>query len=165
MKSSLESELVWFFDDARGALGLSGLNPEPTSKSVGLAPEGISENARFASAKYRKIDSAYKLLSSQHRNVLWFAYQPMTPAYAQLVGVFGKFGAVALVIKPLSHWQDWFCVSTKKPIKSTKPVSDLKTQIDQMHQSAIKAYKQARKKIDAEADELRRLRAIQWVTQ
>jgi hypothetical protein len=100
-----EADLVWRFQHAAGDCGARGQSYEPTSVSVGLAPEGPSDRVLAAAGRARRIDEALAspLTGSSARRVLAAAYSLPLPVVARLdAELLGELAPVVVLRHGLS---------------------------------------------------------------
>ena len=92
-------ELTWRYQHAAGECGARAQSYEPTSVSVGLAPEGHSDRTLAACARVRRIEAALDLLRADDVRILAAAYALPDPGVARLdAELLGELAAVVVVL-------------------------------------------------------------------
>lgn len=88
--------LDWYFVEAPYLLGAPAMSMEPTSRSVGQAPQGLPEYVVENATSYRAIGEAVERLAHEHQSALRRYYTPLSPALRRIYHDLGDLAGVLL---------------------------------------------------------------------
>jgi len=136
-------------------LGAPAMSLEPTSRSVGQAPEGLSERLVDAATAYRTTDEIVERLDREHQQVLRAFYVALPPSLRRVYGDLGDLAGPMMLLTQSAADLASMVVKARRDRDTNEKLRGLKETARKAVEVAHRAYLDERRLREAVAEKLR----------
>lgn len=153
-------QLDFYFVEGPATLSAPSLSLEPTSRSVGQAPQGLPEHLVDAAEQYRRTAEVVERLDREHQRILRAYYAPMLPALRRIYADLGDLAGPMLIMCESAADLASLIVQARAGRRTDRApaaerLAEAKQEARQAVDAAHRAYRDERRLHDAFREQLR----------